>query len=307
MTDELGHFLLVAETGTFTAAARAAHLSQPALSASIARLERWAGAALFHRPRGGGRGGGGTVLTAAGQALVPRARAVLASLADGQRAVGEVVGLHAGEVTVGAGATVCTFVLPRLLPEFSRKHPGIVLKLRELMTAETRRGIEAGVLDLGLVTDPEGEPWFTDELILVAHPKHPAAARRARRLDPGTPMITFPSGGTTRELVDRHFPEARVVIELSGVAAVLAFVRAGEGVSLVSHDAVAGELKRGQLVRLADPRTPLLRPVHVVHRGVARLPPAAAALREFILARADAIGAGYGARRVRRQAAPSRS
>jgi molybdate transport repressor ModE-like protein len=299
MTDELRHFLLLVEAGTFTAAARAAHLSQPALSASIARLERWAGASLLER-RVGRAAGPGALLTAAGRALLPRARAVLAALADGQRAVGEVMGLVTGEVAIGAGATLCTYVLPRLLPGFTRAHPGLLLKLSEQTAAETRRGIDAGTLDLGLMTDVTGEAWISDRLVLVAHPKHPVALAR-QGLTPGTPLITFRPGGTTRELLEQHFAEARVVRELSGVAAVVAFVRAGAGVALVSRDAVSAELARGQLALIKDRRTPIVRPIHVCHRGVERLPPAAAALRTYLLEQAGkAYGTPRGVLRARR-------
>jgi DNA-binding transcriptional LysR family regulator len=268
MFDELRHLLLVAEHGTFTEAARQAHLSQPALSASVARLEAQVGARLLHR------GAGGTRLTAAGEALLPRARAALAAVEEGRRAVAEVMGLRAGEVRLGAGATICTYYLPPVLARFRRAHPGVVLKLRELLGAEVARGLEAGELDLGLVPSTEGEPWRKDELILVA-------ARGARAKD--APFVTFPPGSSTRELLAQHFPDARVVMELSGIAAVLAFVRVGVGVALVSRAAVAGELSRGGLVEVRDARTPIIRQLALVHRGVERLSPAAAALRARLL------------------------
>ena len=268
MLDELHHFVLIAGHGTFTEAARQAHLTQPALSASIARLEDFVGARLFHR------GAGGTRLSAAGEALLPRARAALAAVAEGKRAVGEVLGLHAGEVRLGGGATACTYFLPPILAEFRREHPGIVLKLREAMTAAVQEAIAAGELDLGIVTDPRGEHWMDDELILVAAPRTDAAR---------APFVTFPPGAASRQLLERHFPDAHVVMELSGIAAVVAFVRAGVGIALVSRQAVAAELARRTLVEIAHPRTPVVRPMHLVHLGVERLPPAAAALRRRLL------------------------
>src|SRR3954469_5816811 len=102
MLDELRHFLLVVEHGTFTEAARRSRLTQPALSASIRRLEEHFGARLLHRGRAGAEA------TAAGEALVPRARAVFAAISEAERAVREIEGLDAGEVRLGAGATVCT-------------------------------------------------------------------------------------------------------------------------------------------------------------------------------------------------------
>jgi DNA-binding transcriptional LysR family regulator len=269
MLEELNHLALIATHGSFTEAARRAGLSQPALSASIARLEEEMGARLFFR------GAGGTRLTAAGEALLPRARAALAAVDDGRRAVAEIAGLRAGEVRLGGGATVCTFFLPPVLAAFRRDHPGIVLKLRELMARDARAGVEAGELDLGFVADDQGgEPWLSDELVLVAAPGTEAA---------GAPFVTFSAGASTRVLLERNFPGARVVMELSGVAAVLAFVRAGVGVSLVSRIAVAAEIERGTLVEVRHARTPIRRDLFLIHRGVERLSPAAAAVRARLL------------------------
>jgi DNA-binding transcriptional LysR family regulator len=290
MLDELRHFVLIAGHGTFTAAAGQAHLTQPALSASIARLEAFVGARLFHR------GAGGTRLSAAGEALLPRARAALAAVDEGQRAVQEVLGLTAGEVRLGAGATACTCFLPPLLAAFRRQHPGIVLKLRETTTPQAKQAIAAGELDLAVVTDASGEHWMDDELVLVAAPDALATARRA-------PFVTFPPGATSRELLGRHFPDARIVMELSGIAAVVAFVRAGVGVALVSRHAVAAEIARGTLAIVPHRATPLRRRLALAHLGVARLPPAAAALRKLLLTPPPA----QGARRSRRQASPSRT
>ena len=75
MFDSFAHLLLIVEHGTFTEAARHAHLSQPALTASIRRLEEAFGAQLLHRGRRGAS------LTAAGEALLPRVRAALAAVA----------------------------------------------------------------------------------------------------------------------------------------------------------------------------------------------------------------------------------
>lgn len=270
MLDALSHVILVAEHGTFTEAARRAHLSQPALSASIARLEGELGAALFERGAGGAR------LTAAGKALLPRARAALAAVEEGRRAVGEVLGLVAGEVRLGGGATVCTYYLPSILARFRRAHPGLLLKLLETTTAGAETALAAGELDLAIVTDPAGEPWRDDELVIVSAPD----ARPARLAEAS--WVTFPRGATTRDILERTFRNPRVVMELSGIAAVLAFARAGAGVALVSRVAVAGDLARGSLLQL--PHAHIVRRLSLVHRGVDRLPPAASALRLALLA-----------------------
>jgi DNA-binding transcriptional LysR family regulator len=282
--EPLRHFILVAQHGTFTAAARHAHVTQPALTASIKRLELQMGARLLDR------GPGGTSLTAAGAALLPRARAALAAVEEGRRAVAEVMGLTAGSVRVGAGATVCTYYLPRTLAKFRAEHPGVQILLREANPDDLLDALEAGDLDLVILarvarrgaggdflraarSGLAREKWVDDEIILVGAPG----------VDPKTaPLVTFARGATTRTLVDQHFPGVPIAMELGSIAAVKGNTRAGVGIALVSRRAVERDVAGGQLVELPSERTPIIRPLYLVHRGRDRLPPAAAALHRML-------------------------
>ncbi|HEX7671191.1 MAG TPA: LysR family transcriptional regulator, partial [Polyangiaceae bacterium] len=249
MLDRLRYFALVVEHGTFTAAAEKAHVSQPALTSAIAKLEQEMGARLFLR------GPGGASLTAEGKALLPRARAALAAVEDGKRAVAEVSGLEAGEVRIGGGATACMYFLPPVLAEFRKAHPRVRLVLREATADSVLDGLEAGSLDLGVTTTERGERWFDDELILV----------RAPSLDVrGAPFVTFPLGGSTREMLDRHFPGAPIAMEIGSIAAIVAHACEGVGVALVSRHAVRREIAAKKLVRVPHPVTPIKRHFHVV-------------------------------------------
>lgn len=268
MLNELRHFLLIVKHGTFTEAARRAHLSQPALTAAIRRLEHDMGAALLHRSRTGAE------LTAAGQALVPRARAALAAVEDGRRAVAEVLGLERGEVRIGAGATACTYLLPKALAAFRRKHPKVRFRLREAFTSEMQNALADGEIDIAVVTGEGSDHWRSDEMIIVASPKLDAR-------DAG--FITFTEGSTTRALLERHFPNAEIVMELGSIAAVKGNVRAGIGKALVSRAAVDADLTAGRLVEVPSRPTPITRQLSLLHRGLDRLTPAAAALREVLL------------------------
>lgn len=272
LLERLRHLSLIVDHRTFTAAARHAHLSQPALTASIRKLEEELGGRLLHR------GPGGASLTAAGAALLPRARAALALVEEGRRAVQEVLGLRAGEVRVGGGATACTFFLPPILAAFRRRHPGIHFLLREGTTDEVLDSLGKGELDLAVVTTEGGEHWRDDELILVGAPGlEPAAA----------PFVTFTRGAVTRALFDRHFPGAEIVMELRSIAGVKGNVRAGIGLALVSRAAVAEELAARQLVEVPHPATPIHRALVLRHNGLERLSPAAAALRLLLLESAE--------------------
>ncbi len=280
MLRELEHFLAIAGAGSFTAAARLVHLSQPALSASVQRLESAVGARLLLRGRHGAE------LTAAGEAFLPRARATLAAFSDGQRAVAELLGLSAGTVRLGGGATACTYLLPPLLAKFRKRRPAIGLVLREDTTAELEAAVAAGELDLAIITLGKRQRFderhqrfgrhTDDELIVVAA----ADAEPA----PTAPWITFTAGSPTRALLLERVPNAELVMELSSIAAVKGNVRAGIGQALISRAAVTADLAAGSLVEVPQRWTPLRRRLGILHRGRERLPPAAEALLELLAA-----------------------
>jgi DNA-binding transcriptional LysR family regulator len=279
MLDSLRHFLLVVKHGTFTEAARRAHLAQPSLSASIKRLEDQLGTRVLDRGPGGARP------NAAGQALLPHARHALAAVEDGRRAVAEVAGLDVGVVRLGAGPTAATYLLPGLLAEFRNEAPKVRFFLREAHSPAVWDGLQTGDLDLGLVGDAtvpdrhtwfEAEPCIEDELIVVQSPNSSARP---------TDFVSFPEGSSLRALLADQFPEADVVMELASIAAVKGNVRAGIGKGLVSRVAVRRDLESGALVEVPDPRTPIHRTLTLIHRGARRLPPAAARLRELLMER----------------------
>jgi DNA-binding transcriptional LysR family regulator len=281
--EPLRHFALVAQHGTFTAAARHAHVSQPALTASIKRLEAQMGARLLDR------GPGGATLTAAGDALLPRARAALAAVEEGRRAVAEVMGLTVGSVRVGAGATVCTYYLPRTLAKLRAAHPGVQILLREADPEDLLDALEAGDLDLVILARvlrrgggdllPAAraglarEKWVDDEMVLVGAPGVDAKT---------APLVTFSQGATTRTLVDHYFPGVPIAMELGSIAAVKGNTRAGVGVALLSRRAIERDVAAGQLVVLDSPATPIMRSLYLVHRGRDRLPPAAGELHRLL-------------------------
>lgn len=283
MLDSLRHFVLVVECGTFTEAARRAHITQPGLSASIKRLEDAFGAPLLHRlPRG-------AAPTAAGEALLPRARAALAAVEEGRRAVVEVLGLEAGEVRVGGGTIACTYLLPDRLAAFRERYPGVTVRLRETLTPDVRGRVDAGHLDLGIAEASGGdrsdreEPFASDALVLVASPEAAEAWSSGERLHRGAPTITFQEGASLRAALDGAFHDVEIVTEVSSVSTAKGFLRAGLGVGLLSRVAVEVDLQLGRLQVVPDPRTPPPRELVLVHRGRSRLTPAAGALRAVLL------------------------
>lgn len=275
MLDPLRHFLLIAEHGTFTSAARRAHLSQPALTASVRRLEAVLDAKLFDRGRNGAE------LTLAGRTLMPHARAAVTAVDEGLRAVGRLVALEAGEVRIGGGATACTYLLPPVLSVFRKRHPGVTIVLRELPEDLAIEAFDRGELDL-VVRGGTGVERFRDEqVILVAAPGG----------DPSRlPFITFPKGSATRELLDRHFADRPIAMELASIGVVKGSVRAGLGVALLTRSAVKTDLALGRLVEVPTKVTPIARPLFLGHRGLDRLSEPARALRALLLVDAPRRG-----------------
>jgi len=278
MLDAYQHYLWVVETGSFSAAARRAHLSQPALSASIKKLEEHVGARLFDRlPRG-------AALTAAGRALQPRVVQALEALRRGQREVAEVEGLARGEVRVAGGATACTYWLPPVLASFREAHPFLTVRLRETFTTEVARAVAEGRVELGIGQpghDLPSEPLLEDPLAVVASPE--LAARWPDGLVPDAPVVAFPPGSSLRSLLDRSAPEVDIVMEVRSFGAVKGLVRAGIGLALLSASSVTADIAHGRLVRVPWDGLPGPRQVHLVHGGVERLSPAARGLREALL------------------------
>jgi LysR family hydrogen peroxide-inducible transcriptional activator len=165
----------------FRAAARDCHISQPALSSQIARLEESLGVILFERNRRR------VLLTPVGEALVERAKKLLADLDD----VSAVAQVHAqplgGQLRLGVIPTIAPFMMPRALPLLQRACPGLELLLREEQTARSLELLDEGKLDavlLALEADL-GEvatlPLFRDAFVFAAATGHPFASKKAVR------------------------------------------------------------------------------------------------------------------------------
>jgi DNA-binding transcriptional LysR family regulator len=150
----------------------------------------------------------------------------------------------------------------------------VTFVLRESTSAEALDDLAAGRIDLAVVVVDRGDLWLDDDLVLVAPPG----------LDPKTAnFVTLRKGTSTRLELSAHFPEAHVVMELGSIAALKENVAAGVGIALVSRHAVERDLASGRLVLVRDKRTPIVRPWHIVHRGLDTLSPAASALRSMML------------------------
>jgi DNA-binding transcriptional LysR family regulator len=180
---DLAAFLQIADNGSFSAAAAALHLSQPAVSKRLAALEERAGRRLFDRI------GRRVTLTEAGRTLLPYARRVLQDLEDGRRALSHLSGAVGGRLSVGTSHHIGLHRLPPVLKAFTHEYPGVDLDLHFMDSEVACQAVLAGTLELGIVTLPveplaglETRPVWPDPLAVVVAADHPLTRRRRTSL-----------------------------------------------------------------------------------------------------------------------------
>lgn len=152
-------FSVLAEELHFGRAAQRLAMTQPPLSMAIQQLEASVGARLFER------NSRGVALTAAGQALLPRAQALLAQAAQAAREARDVGQGLAGQLEIGFAGTVLYRGLPQVLRAFAAAHPRLRLSLRELSSSDQLRELVHDRLDLGFVHTTRVPAGFAQVLV----------------------------------------------------------------------------------------------------------------------------------------------
>lgn len=286
---QLRVFETVARLKSFSRAADALHLTQPAVSAQIRELEGHAGLPLFDRL------GKRIHLTQAGGTLLVHSRAILEQLREADEALAQLKGLAAGTLEVGV-ISAGDYFFPRLLAEFVRRHPGIKLDLRVHNREGLLRELDGNLTDLAImVRPPDGEDavhvaFAPHAYVIVAPPSHPLAGRQGIALERvlEEKFITREPGSDTwhamREALGERCARLQSVMEIGSNETIKQAVIAGLGLSFLSAHAIALEVAAGHLVVLDVAGFPAMRSWFVVHRRDKRLPPVAVAFKAFLLA-----------------------
>jgi DNA-binding transcriptional LysR family regulator len=237
--EELRSFTVLAGHLHFGRAAEALHLTQPALTKQVRRLEDSVGGRLFDRSRHG------TTLTTLGQRLVPPARELVASfdrlLLNAQK---EAQG-RGGRLRIGFGYYAYELA-PRLVVELRRLEPDLEISLRDLSTAEQIRDLQAGELDIGFarLPLPDTKGFFASRpvlsgrlaLALPSHRQRDVAGLANCREEPFVILSKQRSAGLYERILKlcaAHGFHPRIVQEVSELTTALALVRAGMGLSII--------------------------------------------------------------------------
>ncbi|MGA7522699.1 MAG: LysR substrate-binding domain-containing protein [Acidobacteriaceae bacterium] len=257
--DDLRSFLTLSEQLHFRRAAEILHVSQPALSKQIRRLEdRLGGQLLIRRSRG-------VHLTSAGQVLVQHARQIIEDSASAERVTRLALKGEAGTLRVGFGIAVLARGLPDLMLRFRKRFPNVDLSVRNMSTSEQLQALSDRKIDVGFVRLPVPSqgiatiPIVKERLMIVLSEQATYDTKRGLAAFSHAPFI-LPWRADSASFYDHVFRTCRaagfvprVVQEADVFFTVLNLVRAGLGVSIAPS---AVQLMRVPQIRFAETRIP---------------------------------------------------
>jgi DNA-binding transcriptional LysR family regulator len=274
---KLETFLCASEVLSLSEAAKRLHLSQPTVSHQIKMLEMELGATVFIRSSAG------LHLTDAGCSLIPWARRLLKDANDLKDTMASLQAEVTGELRISCSTTPGKYILPQMAARFSRRYPGI--KVRILACGPERAGLNllGGEAHLGVMSSEindaslESQNFFHDTITLTIPGGHRWASRSSiepHELLEEPIILREETSGTRRVLLaelakfDIRLEDLEVFMELGNSEAIVQIVAAGYGISFVSTLATACLLEKGAIVNLPVKGMTLKRMIHMVRRRI---------------------------------------
>lgn len=242
-------FVVVAEVASFSLAAEALHLTQPAVSKRIAALESELATRLFDRL------GRKVLLTEAGHTLLPRARRILAEVDDSRRALQNLSFQVTGTLTLATSHHIGLHRLPPVLRSYTGLYPEVALDIRFMDSELACDAVAQGAVELGIVTLPPqpqspltASPIWIDRLLVVVNRDHPLTEQQ--KVSP-TQLRLYPAilpGKTTftRGIIQRTFAEQKfpfkIAFSTNYLETIRTMVMVGLGWSILPHTMLNDEL-----------------------------------------------------------------
>lgn len=249
---QLRNFAAVVEAGTVRQAARNLNLSQSSITKSIQQLEGELGTEILHRSVHG------VTPTAAGNALLARAKAIEAELRHARNDVETVRGAHVGEIRVSASPTVAMGLLPRAVVAFQRTRPRVTFRIWEGVYPDILPAIRTGDLDFAICLVPDRPRDETlnfvslvkDRLVPAVRADHPLIGARKLQLADLLDLdwILYRRSHTGLDVFEQTFASNRLsmpksTIECTSFACALALVENGDYITLVPSQIFSGGRK----------------------------------------------------------------
>lgn len=267
----------VAEAGSFTRAAARLHLSQPALTVQIRRLEEAVGTRLFDR------NSRNVALTPAGRELLPLMRKSLHDMEcvlRDARALGEG---ERGTIRIACLPTFAASVLPELVIVMKREVPRVAFDIRDVVASTVNTLVRDEEADVGLTGGEVSDPMLevlhagVDRLVAVCPREHPLAKQRRVTLDDlvRSPLVLTAPGTSVRAVVDAALGETcetpDIACEPTYMMTAVAMVRAGLGITILPETAREVRAEPGLVVKPID-HPAFARPIAIVKKRGRTLP-----------------------------------
>jgi DNA-binding transcriptional LysR family regulator len=281
----LRYFCEVAALGSFTAAANALSIAQPAMSMSIKRLEEELGLSLFHRFDRQ------ISLTDEGEKLYAYAHPIIQSLNDAQQAMEELRGLSNGLVRVGISGMLGSYYFPPILMAFRHRYPGIKLSIIDYGADQLQSMLEQGELDLAFIVT-EDIPHSLDAVSILHLPMVAAVSKEHEFAHLPSisiqqflqqELVVFKTGYFHRRIIEQMAAETgirpNISIETNLIYLIKSFVRRGFGITSFL-DIVLEDEKDLVGIPFTDP---FMLSIHIAWRKQGYLSVANRAFRDFIV------------------------
>ena len=283
-------FFAVASHRSFSRAAESLSITQPAVSIQVQELEKFLGAALFHRRTRGLR------ITEVGETVFAYAQQIFSLSGKLLETLEEIHNLQTGRLALGASTTPGEYLLPLAVGRFRQLYPGISVELSIANTLTITQRILNQELDLGMVgshpTLGQAElatiEYMEDEIVLVASPSHQLAQRHSvtaqEVVDAG--LILREPGSATRNTAEECFNDLGITpsaaLSLGSNQALKQAAMAGGGVAVISRMGITAETRAGMLVILPVADWDCRRPLTLVYPKERQLSPSKQAFLEYL-------------------------
>jgi len=278
----------VAECNSYTRAAKALFMTQPAVSMQIKQMEGQIGLQLFERS------GKQIKTTEAGQELLRYARNIRQQLEEAETVLEEFKGLKRGKLHL-AMASTANYFAPRLIAAFHHLYPGARVTLDVTNRSGLLEALDHNTTDMAIMGSPPdgheltGIPFLDNPLVVVAWPEHPLARRKSIRLSDIADeafIVREPDSGT-RMATERFFAEHKLSLmprmEMNRAEAIKQAVMAELGLGIVSLHTIEMELALKRLVVLNVEDFPIMRHWYIVYRNNKRFAAIPDVFRDFTI------------------------
>jgi LysR family transcriptional regulator, low CO2-responsive transcriptional regulator len=268
---QLYAFYILAQTGSFTHAAKKLFLSQSAVSHSMRSLEQDVGCRLLDRMHKK------VVLTQAGEQLLHHTEKIVHEMSAARTSLEELGKWGKGRLRLGATSMACQYILPAVLRQFKDSFPDCQITIDPADTEKVLELLSEHRIDIAVALQPEHEasiefiPLFTDELVFLVAPTHAWAisGHVDRSQIPKQSYVLYKKSSYTFRLIEDYFKDEEMVlnttIELGSIEPIKELVKLGLGVGILAPWVANNDLAEGSLVALPLGRRKLKRHWGILH------------------------------------------